>query len=325
MKRIVIILCLVFLLGCMDSGKELKSNNQAQQTFEYKGQTYEIHTYFEEFLTYAEKAKANPEEAEQLYHKYVIDPLQAAALEKDDNQKLLNENGGVIPPVDPDRLKEDVQKLINRREDILKWAKESLKKSVDALPSVGKEVYILPVDMAAKGASSMYAPVGGTSGFSLTEDAMVVRVTPSFEKMSLKNLVAHEYHHLVYNEKHPPSFSGPLLPYVLAEGKAEQFAETVFPKYTSYISRPFSSKEKEKEVWNYLKENSYETDQKFKDILIYDGSSEGFSSSSGYRISKQIMKSFVNNNPDTTIKEWTFMPANMILERSDYREKFKAS
>ena len=125
---------------------------------------------------------------------------------------------------------------------------------------------------------------------------------------------AHEYHHLVYNESIHRVFLVHCF-FMSLLRKSEQFAETVFPKYTSYIFVHFHQKRKKKRFGIILRKTATRL-IKIKDILIYDGSIKVFSSSSGYHISKQIMKSFVNNNPDTTIKESTLMPANMILREA---------
>ena len=62
------------------------------------------------------------------------------------------------------------------------------------------------------------------------------------------------------------------------------------------------------------------------DFIIYDKLVNGNSRKdiprfSNYKIGYQITESFIENNPDSSIIEWTKLDANKIIRGSKYKER----
>ena len=56
------------------------------------------------------------------------------------------------------------------------------------------------------------------------------------------------------------------------------------------------------------------------DKLVYGNSRKGIPQFSNYKIGFQITESFIENNPNSTIIEWTKLGSNEIISRSEYSD-----
>ncbi|WP_158290383.1 DUF2268 domain-containing protein [Halobacillus salinus] len=323
MRKSLMVAAILLLVGCADQEAESKPDPDAPVTVELEGQEYTVYTYFDALMEYAEQAEEHPNQLDKYYKESVTDPFRKRAFEEEAGSAAILRDPSFKPPEDLEKLREGIHTLKEREDDIHKWIEQSLEKSVDKLPSNGTDIHIFPVDMGIAGFERFYQVIGGATGRAYNEDAFVLRLAPSIEKEALLNIVAHEYHHTVAFEKGYIEESNSLLHEVLIEGKAEMFARTVYPDVKSNISPPFSSKQLEEEIWTYLSENRSETLPRYKEPLMDGDRERSWPSESDYRIGRQIMKDFVENNPEVPIEDWTVMPAEEVLEKSRYEERFE--
>ncbi|GAA0501845.1 hypothetical protein GCM10008986_31720 [Salinibacillus aidingensis] len=160
----------------------------------------------------------------------------------------------------------------------------------------------------------------GVSGIAWNKDFILIQIAPPFfDENSLKNTVAHEYHHSVFFENNDNSSSLTLLEEVMLEGRADTFARLMYPSTETPWS-DFSSQHLEETTWKAFRENLNSTDASIKDDFFYGNSSRGIPDRSSYKIGNKIMDRFIQKNPDVSIAEWTEMSADEILNKSKFEE-----
>lgn len=141
-------------------------------------------------------------------------------------------------------------------------------------------------------------------------------------KSILSYSVVHEYHHhSVWTAQKFDNSRFTLLDYLVFEGKADSFANIIYPK----IEVPWISSidfETEKFVWNLISDQLNSTDDELAKKVIFEGVKD-FPHWNGYTIGYHIVQDFLKNNPEISIEEWTKMDSSVILERSRYEERFK--
>ncbi len=106
-----------------------------------------------------------------------------------------------------------------------------------------------------------------------------------------------------------------LIDSVIIEGKADTFAKALYPDYDVPWIEPLSPEESERVV-KFIMENKYSLDIDNISKLHLGSKKDGIPKWSNYKIGFQIMESFLSNNPDITVDEWTLLPADKIIEDS---------
>ena len=159
--------------------------------------------------------------------------------------------------------------------------------------------------------------VNFVSGFAWSKNSIVIIIDPSFTEIDVKHTVAHEYHHVVYMETKGSSYFT-LLEQSVLEGKADTFAKLIYPEIEVPWIKPFEGEDHEK-VWNIFKENLNSTDTEITQDFHNGNARKGIPTWSKYKIGYQIMKSFLDENPDVTLEDWTRMTAKDIYSKSAYK------
>lgn len=130
----------------------------------------------------------------------------------------------------------------------------------------------------------------------------------------LLSTVAHEYHHHARDTNPFTRTSGGILvERLITEGMAEMFQQMVYLNAFAWIGYS----RYEQEIWNVFEPNLRNPD----DVVINDlmfGSSEDLPSSAGYYLGFRILESYIENNPDVGVEEWTLLSGDQILNASGY-------
>jgi len=138
-------------------------------------------------------------------------------------------------------------------------------------------------------------------------------------KQYLQKITAHEYHHSVWVSRNFETVNFSLLEYLTLEGRADSFAELIYPDIKSPWVNMFDF-EKEKDVWYFLRDRLNSRDA---DLLMRTAAGDKNTPfASVYTIGYRIMQDFFKNNPDVTLQEWTDMEAEDIFRKSNYEAKF---
>ncbi|QOR64864.1 hypothetical protein IM538_13500 [Cytobacillus suaedae] len=324
MKRqvyIFILSSLLILSGCTSSVIETKVDEDKIYTppssyiFTHNNQQFEIIPMYEELMDYVNYVKEGNVNDANKYKELFLEPFREKAFSENEGYDIFTaaheDYFGV--PVDIYQFERDILALSEKQELINSTISEALIKSSDMLPGGNKRIYIIP--FTEKGYSLTSA------GIAFNEEVVLLRIGSSFQEGDLKNVAAHEYHHTVFMEHEDkvnrvlPS----LIDNILLEGKAVAFARIIYPD----ISKPMLeeiSYDDEKHVWEEVKKDLHSADSK---LYVKFSHGEGYIPPlSNYKVGYQIMKSFLEQNPDVDVLEWTLMSSADILSKSKYEDKF---
>lgn len=290
-----------------------KKNIPSSNTFTYKGQGFEIVYFYQNFIDYLEKAKEQPDNLDELYLESVINPLGGG------DGQWISQQWGFGTPTRPALVENYLQSLIENQETINNLIIDALKDSADQLPpGATKYVYVLP---ANPDDAFTLKQNEGVSGVAWNQNIFTIQIAPPFlEESNLKFSVAHEYHHTVFFENNELTMADSLLDFVLLEGKADTFAQMVYPDIQVPWS-DFSTDKYENQTWQVLQKNASSTDPLMKDLFFQGDGVKGLPRWANYKIGNKIMESFVDENTTISIPDWTNMSSDEILEKSKYSEK----
>ncbi|MCC2252412.1 DUF2268 domain-containing protein [Virgibacillus sp. AGTR] len=280
-------------------------------SFTYNDQKFEVVYFYENFIEYIKEAEMQPGNLDGLYIETIINPIA------EERGIRLSKGWGFETPTQLEILEKYLQSLIDNQETIQKLIIDSLKKSADKLqPGADKTIFVLPANPEDK---DVMESVVGVAAFTWNENFISLQIAPPFfDEGSLKQAVAHEYHHTVFFENN--EMGNTLLESVLIEGKADTFAKIIYPDIQMPWSN-FSSAENERQTWKVLKENTSSLLPAIQDDFFLGDPSKGIPEWANYKIGNKIMESFIEEYPSISIADWTDMPADEILTKSKYAEK----
>jgi len=185
------------------------------------------------------------------------------------------------------------------------------------LPGPDTKILFIPANPANR---KFYREFGvGFHAFTLGSGKIIVSFDPTFENWQqyIHYALAHEYHHSVWTSRNFKTADITPLEYIILEGKADLFANEIFPENNNPFWDMLDS-EDEKRIWNLIKP---EMNQRNTDIndKIYYGSKE-IPYGSVYAIGYNILKLFKEINPEITDLEIIDMSPESILQLSKYDE-----
>jgi uncharacterized protein YjaZ len=278
--------------------------------FKVGEQEFEIVPVFEPHLEYVQRVKENQESNhKELYISTVIEPFRKETFGKNRGLWL---NDYLTAPINIEKLNESIILLDENYEHFSQLIKESLEKSVKLLPGGKKTIYLFPINPDH---SVLISQMNGVTGIAAPEQFIVLQIAPQkYKEEMIPYTIAHEYHHTVYYEK-TKTQKRDLLDYVLVEGKADAFANLVYPNMNiPWIAEVPQGDENT--IWNWANERRFSFNE--DDLAEMRTGNRMIPQWSDYRIGYQIMQDFLKDNPDVPINEWTFMDADEILENSHF-------
>jgi uncharacterized protein YjaZ len=303
---------LILLISCSEETEIVESPKdstiESPTIFKHNDQEFKIFTYYQEFEYFLESAKKQPDNLEELYKESVIEPISL-----DLGLPFLN-HWMLTAPKDIEAMEESIDTLIDKQELINDLIMEALKDSADQLPGGNKSVYLLPSIPEFKSELKMGKFVTGEA---LNKSTIYILIDPSFLEEELKYTIAHEYHHVVAMENDD---AYTLLDRSILEGKADTFAKMLYPNVNVPWVEPLTGYSEE-QGWKLFMENldSFDTGLWYE---FYKGNHyKGLDMWSNYKIGYQIMQSFLEENPDVSVEEWTKMSAKDILIKSKYKDE----
>ncbi|KMM38459.1 DUF2268 domain-containing protein [Guptibacillus hwajinpoensis] len=307
------IVALVVITGC--SNEEDKIPSQSTIEFEKNGQGFKVIPLYEEFLDYADEATEDSSKNNkgEFYSKVTQPFLNSASEENAILSGGLDYSQYFYPTGNAQALKENTNELLMQQNEINNIIKESLVKAATKLPGGEKTIFVRPIDPQV----SIIKQMNGVAAITLSKDAIVIMLDPSFEKEMLKYVIAHEYHHSVFFEDSENDYS--LLNGIIFEGKAESFASRLYPDVSVPWSEPMSSEE-EKVVLEEVKSN---VDSRSTDIYsqFQNGNvNKDIPRWSNYKIGFKITESYITNHPELSIRDWTVKSGEEIVHGSHFSE-----
>lgn len=301
------------LISCTNETEKVESPSppsiQSPLVIKNNEQKFKIINYYKEYLDFLNAAKNQPNDIEELYKQTVVSALRDDGFGYDEISWIFSR------PKDIATMKENIDSLIDKQDLINETIIEALKKSADQLPGGDKKVYVVPANPDFTAAMSEMKYV---AGFTLNKNTILIVIDPSFEKEDLEYTVAHEYHHAIYMAIDKAKWFTMLELFVF-EGKADTFAKTLYPNAQIAWIEPLAERD-EVEMWNTFRQNLNSTDSSLMADFHSGNRRKDIPKWTKYKIGFQIMKSFIEENPDVSIEEWTHMPAEEIFLSSKYKD-----
>jgi len=285
-------------------------------TFSQSDQQFSIVPFYLHMPKYIEKAKENRNQIDRIYKKLVYNPIWKDFASKGECSFLAKFLKN--PITDLEGLNSEIKVL--SESGVEKIVKNALLKVSKILPGPNTMVYLQAIDPTYK----KYLPDSfqmGLAAHTFGSGRIFITIDPTAAdwKNNLNKVVAHEYHHSVWISRNFKTINFSLIEYLILEGRAESFAELVYPNIKSpWIN--IIGLEKEQSVWYSIKNalNSRDAELNLK-IAVGD---KDIPFASAYIIGYRIMQEFLINNPHESIMEWTDIKAEEILLKSKYEEKF---
>lgn len=283
----IFVIMTAFLMSCSLEEKETNGPEDHLRTFTYKDQDFDVITYEEEFNDYVEQME-DAEDYSSVYQSTVLDSFRSQAFGEDGGYSLVSaEDWHFAPPENKKSLEKTVDYFEKELPYIIDEIKTGIQDSVYVLPGGDKKIHVLPMNpdnVFGRGT------VDDLSGVTWNEEFLLVMVGRNFSAEELKHLIAHEYHHTVYNEMHESDFT--LLESSVVEGKAEVFAAMVYPDVQSSATEPLRGGYKEKTSEIFL-EYADSTDPIVHGDFLFGFPSEGIPERAMYRIGYQMVNKVV--------------------------------
>lgn len=282
------------------------------ETYTTNGQTFEIIPYHQPYLDFMEELEATKGDREELFSDHVVKPFSKEIY---GHEYYGEDDPYYVAPVNTDILREMIRQLDEQYEEISRFIKEGLEDSTALLTGNEKvRIYLQP-----HSPDFNYLEMGGVVAFAADKDVMVLQIDPrKYTEKSIKQTIAHEFHHVVTMEVSDWSYRKQhLLDRVIMEGKADTFGKLVYPDYDVAWIEPLSPEATNK-VWGFIEGNKESYEVEDVTMLHIGQPSSGIPKWSNYRMGYRIMEDFLERNPEVTLEQWAEMRADKILELSGF-------
>lgn len=321
MKRIVclVIFVSVLLASCSnDKGQDKKEENnlptQSEVSFSFEEKNFKIISFYEEVLEYTDYVKKNPSKSNPgAYVEKVLKPL------KEKSSLDLPLEYPFTASTEVEQFEKNTIELLQKQDQINELIKEALIKSAEHLPGGDKNVYVMPVRSED---NFVIEKMKGVSGVTYNNKDIFIQIDTSFSEDTLKYLVAHEYHHAINILANGEMANYTLLDKILFEGRADSFAHIIYPEISAPWTEPLSE-ETTAIVIEELRKNANSTSIKIYMDFFNGNSAKGIPLWSDYKVGYQIIQSYIENNPDTSVSKWTRLSSKDLLQHSKYNNLLK--
>ncbi|TCJ02086.1 hypothetical protein E0Y62_21010 [Cytobacillus praedii] len=317
----VILLFITFISACSnhtEQNKEVEEKesalNQTTYRFLHNKQEFEIISFYEEVLTYTEIMNENPKlDIKKVFTEIVLEPFKEKSSLSD-----VTLGNPFSTTTEIEQLEKNTKKLLKNQEQINQWIEEAIIESAELLSSGAvTKIYIFPVNPDDWFVINQMRGVNALTYFG---NKIVFMIAPTVSEMDLKRVVAHEYHHTVNLFYNREQSMNSVLDLTITEGKAESFANIFYPEAKPPWTEPLPE-DVEAKVLKELRENADSTDWKIYNDFFIGNYSKGIPGWSNYKIGYQITESFIENNPNHSVLDWTKINAKEIVKNSEYRDK----
>jgi uncharacterized protein YjaZ len=273
-------------------------------------QQFEIMTAYALFDIYMNRQ--NETDVLTASNQFIFDPIQKEILLNAEAPFMFET---IRLPYQPnDFLQKEIEML--KSSNLLDIIERALSTITMSLPGPETKIIIIPANPSIhefflKNDISVNAVTVGSGRIIIMIDP-----TMTYWKKALPYIIAHEYHHSAWIAKHwrSPDFS--LLEYLIFEGRADAFSESLYID----VKNPWTtmiSNEQEKSVWKIIKPELNKKGSAEINKVMFGGPNIPFGS--GYKIGLSIVRSFKKNNPKYSDLDIIDLNPEYILSMSNYR------
>lgn len=271
-----------------------------------------ILTTFENVKRYLEAAERNDADLEALWEQYMIEPFWAdiarwAPFEQSFKKpapiyhlKALKEQITLLSGISTESLQNEFQKI------------------TQALP-INDESMLVALFPHSDDDKSLKERENGVRGTSVFGN-IIISINPLHEKFAewLPYVFAHEYHHNVwgyhkYVLQEGKNIDGSFLEYMLTEGQADAFAQSLFPQLSPLWNRPFDPAG-EKGLWEKVRSVLFSCDRQTHEKYMFGNENEGLPWCVGYSFGRAIVADYMQKHPDISFLELTDIASEEFLK-----------
>jgi len=153
---------------------------------------------------------------------------------------------------------------------------------------------------------------------------IIIRINPladDYQKW-IPYVFAHEYHHNVWGYNHfvlhgGKHTDGSFLEYMITEGQADLFAESLFPQLIPRWNRPFDG-DRETALWERIKPILSDTDPETHEAYMFGDENKGLPWCVGYSFGRMIVIDFMRKHRGLSFPELLEIPPRLIYEGSKF-------
>ena len=261
---------------------------------------FRIAPAYEGLREFALAVRKNPTERDSLYQRLVLDAHADACAGA----------MGSYSHLPPDTYPGEALDIVRRIEEghVRELIESGLKRASAVLP--GAEETTVCVQAVALNRPMEY--MRGVGGVSLG-GRIKIFVHPTIAGFArVEYTAAHEYHHEVMRTHLPQGWSYDPLEAIIAEGKADAFAVSLFPTLRPPHTDPLSPDEK-RLTWAAFQRQLSTPSDRFREDFMF-GLAEGLPRWAGYRLGFEMVTTYLESHRDLSAQKWTLLSAREFLE-----------
>lgn len=303
-----IVLCCIFIVLLAACSNEEALDLTSTYSFSHEGQEIELVYFFEEILNYTE-LEAN-QTNEETFTKTVLEPFEEkSSLTTNELTEFFSETTNL------NQLEEKTHELIDRQAELNETIEKTMIEAIDLLPGEDTSFYIIPVNPDDWFTINNMKGIAGAAFF---DNKVLLIIDPAVDEEMIQHTVAHEYNHTVHMAQNGSSSMATVLDGVITEGKADVFANILYPNTQVPWLEPLTDDE-ETATLEKLTDTFDSTLFVEYDDFLFGNSSANIPQWANYKIGYQIVENFLDLNPNVPVLEWTTMDADELVKQTDYR------
>ncbi|WP_251139625.1 DUF2268 domain-containing putative Zn-dependent protease [Exiguobacterium sp. s39] len=206
-------------------------------------------------------------------------------------------------------LLDRIDALEERQDEIKKIITKNYTAAHKVLPKKKSTIFIVPINSEY---TTMTEPMGGVAAGTY-KDAVVLYLAEDFDKDALAYTVAHEYHHLILQDR-PEYQMNKLLDSVIVEGKADAFADRVLKN----VKAPWDEPMDDTTIKHVAK--LIQTGEATYEDLVGGSPQKDIPRWSNYNLGHDILDHYFKLHPDSKIEEWSFKGEADLLKGYKYQK-----
>ncbi|ASI35230.1 hypothetical protein A0126_16775 (plasmid) [Exiguobacterium sp. N4-1P] len=206
-------------------------------------------------------------------------------------------------------LLDRIEALEERQDEIKKIITKNYTAAHKVLPKKKSTIFIVPINSEY---TTMTEPMGGVAAGTY-KDAVVLYLDEDFDKDALAYTVAHEYHHLILQDR-PEYQMNKLLDSVIIEGKADAFADRILKD----VKAPWDEPMDETTIKHVSK--LIQTGEATYEDLVGGSPQKDIPRWSNYNLGHDILDHYFKLHPDSKIEEWSFKGEADLLKGYKYKK-----
>ncbi|QZY88141.1 DUF2268 domain-containing protein [Exiguobacterium acetylicum] len=312
LKRILVpFLCvpLVVLTACSEESQSEKFKSESIEiNNDSEVNIVPLYSPYQKYLK-ASLKNNDIEVSKQNYIKYVLNDIDKTGEKEDFDTTSLKGFFMLQSTAYQQALLDRIDALEERQDEIIKIITKNYTAAHKVLPKKKSTIFIVPINSEY---TMMTEPMGGVAAGTY-KDAVVLYLAEDFDKDALAYTVAHEYHHLILQDR-PEYQMNKLLDSVIVEGKADAFADRVLKN----VKAPWDEPMDDTTIKHVAK--LIQTGEATYEDLVGGSPQKDIPRWSNYNLGHDILDHYFKLHPDSKIEEWSFKNEADLLKGYKYQK-----